>query len=275
MHFLQCRLVAWSMVQTQRTRRCRALCERQRIDRAVDQYWRSGERSVRVAVCIAAKHAIAFGKCLIYSNVVLILHLDSQVVHSEVISIARKIRLRKYGQEIIRDGIDPVRRNHVSCKLLSRVGRGVISARVVNRSHPAEVTAAHRVCRLGQHGGACSVHTQPLVVAKEECLVLPDRAAERAAELILLELRLRGIEELPRIERVVAKELECRTMKVVSAGTCNHVHHRAAARKFSTVVADLHLEFPDALEIRKYFHSANRLVPVVQPIDHERVEAAS
>src|SRR5690348_17002449 len=64
-------------------------------------------------------------------------------------------------------------------------------------------------------------------------------------------------------------------MKLISARSRNHVHHRPTARKFGAIVADLHFKFADAFEIRKHLYGSHRLVPIVQAVDHECIEAAS
>src|SRR6476469_4411710 len=64
-------------------------------------------------------------------------------------------------------------------------------------------------------------------------------------------------------------------MEVVATGACNDVYYRATACKLGVVVANLYFEFADTFEIRKYFHGADRLIAVVQAVDHESVETAS
>ena len=60
-----------------------------------------------------------------------------------------------------------------------------------------------------------------LVVAEEERLVLEHRAAEGAAELVLLEVRLGAagavVEEVVGVEGVVAEELEGAAVELVGA----------------------------------------------------------
>src|SRR5438094_10345805 len=115
--------------------------------------------------------------------------------------------------------------------------------------------------------------SQTLVIAKEERLVLANRTADGAPELVLLKLRLVRIKELPGVEGAVAQKLEGRSMDFVGTGPGDDVHHSSTGGKFTIIVADLNLELGDALESRKHFDGANRLVPVVQAINHKGVEA--
>ena len=61
--------------------------------------------------------------------------------------------------------------------------------------------------------------TLSLVIDEEEGVVLDDRAAERAAELVAPVLRLRRVRRLkvvPRVQRLVAEELEPVAVKRVA-----------------------------------------------------------
>ena len=85
--------------------------------------------------------------------------------------------------------------------------------RVVNDSIDlAEVAGAHRQRRHRRQERLPLLFAMPLVVAEEERLVLDQRAAERATELVLREVRFGAagavVEKVVRIERVVAVELE-------------------------------------------------------------------
>ena len=97
-----------------------------------------------------------------------------------------------------------------------------------------------------------------LVGCEVKCLVLANGTAERAAELIAVELgnvaakRARraatptgwGIEEVPGVEFAIAEELEKAAVHLVSAAPQGHVDLRAAAApECRRRVARLHLEF--------------------------------
>src|SRR5262249_7675803 len=66
-----------------------------------------------------------------------------------------------------------------------------------------------------------------LVSAKEEQFVLPDGPSYGPAELVAFESVLFWGEEVARIERPVAQELECTAVQLVGAGFGDDVDHAA------------------------------------------------
>src|SRR4030095_5213744 len=94
-----------------------------------------------------------------------------------------------------------------------------------------------------------------LIAEKEEGSVLDDRAADGAAELILLEdwlFRARAIgEEVCRVEFVVAQEFVERTVKLISPafGRDDDLRARRIAELRRSVVGQ-HLEFADCFHRR-------------------------
>src|SRR5258706_2329070 len=110
-------------------------------------------------------------------------------------------------------------------------GRGVVVAgaagscgRVQRRRRVEDWIGEHMLCalRLGGHNALNrSRLSYPITLAvdKEEGLVLEDRAADRAAELILTILSLLDrVEVVACIQVVVAEELERRTVELVCSG---------------------------------------------------------
>ena len=97
----------------------------------------------------------------------------------------------------------------------------------------------------------------PFVAGKEEGLVSPvehsgnhHRTAERPAELIARELFLVHREEVLRVERVVARELEEAAVKRVAAGLGRHVERGAGAMEFRRIRVLLHAEFLERVDRR-------------------------
>src|ERR1700722_4383001 len=98
-----------------------------------------------------------------------------------------------------------------------------------------------------------------LIVGEKEGLVLADRSANGAAELIHLERRLDSVEEAAGIEIAVAEELESRPVELIRAGPGNYVYDRATRGVFRIRVAHLDLGFADTLHVREHFDRANDL----------------
>src|ERR1700686_210379 len=85
------------------------------------------------------------------------------------------------------------------------------------------------------------------VIQEEECFVLHNGAAKRTAELIVVKRRLgmvEGIEEIPRVQGIVAQILEGAAVQLVRSAPGHDVDDRAAV---SSVLG---------LEIREYAHFA-------------------
>ena len=124
----------------------------------------------------------------------------------------------------------------------------------------AEV-ARPRECRghRGQNRPA-PVVARTLIVAEEEPLVLHDRAADRAAELVLLrirhELARRRIgprlrERIARLQRFILEELEPAAAERVRPGLGLHRNHTCRRLpELRVVILRRDLRLPDGLEIR-------------------------
>ena len=93
---------------------------------------------------------------------------------------------------------------------------GRIHANILLRARGVgEIALARLVVRYQGHGAQAPVLPEALVVAEEEELVLPNRAAQRAAELVALKFGNRsGVEVVAGIESAVADELKCRAVEL-------------------------------------------------------------
>src|SRR6202035_971059 len=93
-----------------------------------------------------------------------------------------------------------------------------------------EIARAVRERRHGQSAGLDALRrATALVVGKEEDPVPSDRAAERVAELVLVESNFVRIEEASRVERGVAQKFEPGPVECVRAGL-GHDRHESAAK---------------------------------------------
>src|SRR5439155_24262788 len=98
------------------------------------------------------------------------------------------------------------------------------------------------------------------VIGQKESLVFPKRTAEAATELVLPELRLytsqriaglRHIENVLRVEFVVAEKLKQRSMKGVCSRFRHHVDHSAArSADFRGVHVAVHFYFLEGVNRR-------------------------
>ena len=97
----------------------------------------------------------------------------------------------------------------------------------------------------------------PLPVRHEEHLVGPNRTAKRVAVLVPLERGLRqrrlcGRERVgPRVEGIVAVELEHGSVELVRAGLGDDVHLAGGAAELGRVDAGLHLELFERVDRRQ------------------------
>ena len=99
---------------------------------------------------------------------------------------------------------------------------------------------------------AALAYPRALIRAEVEQVVLLDRAADAASELVALELLLRRGEKVPRVHVAVAQELEHIAVNLVRAGLGHHVDHSAdRVAVFRAHIAVLDAEFLNGVGIRE------------------------
>src|SRR5262249_54336937 len=97
--------------------------------------------------------------------------------------------------------------------------------------HYAEISVERR--RRGQKSqrlGRCLTVARALVSAKEEELLLADRPAKGAAELVALESIVGRREEIACVQRAVAEEFEDVSVELVGSRLRNRIHGRAGVK---------------------------------------------
>ena len=157
-----------------------------------------------------------------------VVHLGVDVVPIEgvvpggevVVGEAGKVRQRQAGDELLHDRIEALARDDVAGERRAAAAVGGAGERVVDRRRRrGEVAIPHRGRRHRPEAVGHLAIEGALVAAEEERLVADDRAAERAAELVLagLGLLFGGRQEVgPRLERLVVEVLEARAAKRVA-----------------------------------------------------------
>ena len=163
-----------------------------------------------------------------------------------------------------------------------RAERGAIRHRV--RIEPRADRRVHRAVprRRRRHGKDVrepEALVQPFVGGEEERLVADHRPAGREAELIALERRLLHVEEVPRVERVVAVELERRSVQRVGARLSGGIDH--AARVVAVLRAEAvgqHLELAnglDAEDVARRAPGLAELIVQVRPVEREQIRGVA
>src|SRR6185503_2554811 len=131
--------------------------------------------------------------------------------------------LGNVAEEVFRHRADATRddviRSHA--EISSRIRKGVSGdwiRRICDRGI-GEIPAALRIARHKRLDGLCfPVIAESLVGSEDEEFVLYDGGARRSAKLILLQGRHTVAKEIARVERIVAHEFPCTTVKPVGAG---------------------------------------------------------
>ena len=96
-----------------------------------------------------------------------------------------------------------------------------------------------------------------------------NRPAEGAAELVRIERRLGGGEEIPGVQRIVAIVLEHRSAEAIAAGPDREVHDGAAEHaELGGRVVGLDLEFLDRLERRRDVDERVQRLVVRDAVEH-------
>src|SRR5207253_8985348 len=126
---------------------------------------------------------------------------------------------------------------------------------VVNRARRGagkrlrEIAVAHLRRRHGRQHGLRLPDVEAHVVREEKRPALRDRPAERAAELVLVELAFLLLEEVAGVERVVAKEFEAGAVQRVRPALGRYEDGSAAAAAgFRRVAVRQDLEFLNRLD---------------------------
>ncbi len=106
-----------------------------------------------------------------------------------------------------------------------------------------------------------------LIVNEEESFVLLNRAAERASELIEVELFLGKGEKAFCIELRVAEKLEKRTVQLIRSRFRGYQHGRTrAGTVLGRVVVGKNLEFLNGVNRREHCDAASRQFVIVHTI---------
>src|SRR5436309_2688050 len=95
-----------------------------------------------------------------------------------------------------------------------------------------------------------------------------DRTGSGSAELIAPKFALTGVEEVARVEQVVAHVLEERQVRLVRAALERHRHHAPGETAvLGGVAGGLQLEFLERIEWRASLRAGIARIKVVQAID--------
>ena len=114
---------------------------------------------------------------------------------------------------------------------------------------------------------------QAFIADEEEGVISPDRAAHSSAEVIALERRhclWALVEEITRIERIIAQEIEDFSVNGIRARAGSNVHYGAGvAAVFRAWRGVIHLEFGDGIDRRLECDLAVAHVNQVHAVDHK------
>ena len=203
------------------------------------------------------------------------LHRVRQVVAGEAIGERRH---RQHVEQCLANRADAVERDGVAGERIAdqlpgdRVGaRG---RRVVDRGRRGpgerlgEDALVHERRRHRQQRRQAFADVVALEAGEEERPITPDRAAQRPAVRVLPPGALLGaVEEIPRVERVVAEELEERALELVLARLAAHQDRRAATAAVLRLVVVRHdLELADGVDVGQDAHAACREFVVVDTV---------
>ena len=217
-----------------------------------------------------------------------VIHLGVDVVPIErvvprgevVVGETGKIREWKIGDELLHDRIEALAGNDVSGERGAAAAVGGAGERVVDRRRRRrKVPTSHRRCRHRPEAVGHLTIEGALVASEEERLVLDDRAAEGAAELVLAGLRFllgRRQEVRPRLERLVVEVFEQGAAQRVGAALDQDVRgHPPRQPLISVERAGGHADRFDGLE-RRDVRGDVRQPEIVRdrPLDADRVRVA-
>ena len=223
------------------------------------ELWEVGRESlVGVVESVAREELVAVAVVVVHAplkEVLAYLLVEAEGVGGEVADDARgaEVRQRERVEEGACGGVDAdVGADDVRLGAGLARGRGDVAARD---------DACARV-EVGRHraDGAAEVLAQGLVAGEEEDLIFFDGPPKRPAELVALELGLAlGVEEVARVEVVVAVELVERAVEGVAAGLRDGVDLPAeVAPVLGAVGVGLDAELADGLKAERRSGGAPR-----------------
>jgi hypothetical protein len=151
-----------------------------------------GKGRLQEAVSLRQRQAqedpIIGGEVVVEPEVALVDGVRRLGVHQIVVLEPILVRIGVELDEVFGERIETVCRDHVALKRLA-------GQRIVDGAVPLAGEVAVALCG-GRHRvdpRVCAPTAGALVVHEEECLVLADRTAHRATELLEMERRLRGV----------------------------------------------------------------------------------
>ena len=179
-----------------------------------------------------------------------------------------RVGIRDEAGEVERLGRQPALGNDVAREGLAR-------QRIVDPVRDAaEVAALHRGGGDGQVDRQLPALTDPFVAQEEVRLALDERAAQRPAELVPVQLLLLLHEVVRGVEHVVAHELEEPAVELAPSGLGGDVQHAARLAELGRVRALLHLHFLQGVDGGLDVGAALVVVGHVHSVDLERELAA-
>ena len=171
--------------------------------------------------------------------------------------------------EVQRLGRQPLRRDDVA-------GKGLARERIVDPvADAAEVALLHGGRGDGQVDRELPALAGSFVAHEEERLALHERAAQRTAELVPVQLLLLPHEVVRGVEHVVAQELEEPAVELARPGLGGDVQHAARLAELGGVRALLNLELLERVDGGLDVGPALMMVRHVHAVDLERELAAT
>ena len=175
-------------------------------------------------------------------------------------------------QNLRRYRIDAVCRNDVSGERRPVLSRPVLRAgqRIVNLMPDvsAQVAGAERAVGNAFLVGVGLMIQRPHVVGEEEELIVLDRPADIAAEIVVCDVSHRGIEKRSRIQVAILQILVAGAVKLIGSRLDHHIHDRAGgAAQFRIVVGGGNVDRLNRLRRRNQNLQQPRFFVIVDALD--------
>ncbi len=131
-----------------------------------------------------------------------------------------------------------------------RSGASPVSANII-AEQCRKISVAFVSGRNGGDFGSADAPARSLITEESEQLVLDDCAAQRSAKLVPADGRIDTAERIRRVEEVVAKIFECRSVQMVGPGfRCRLQQCARDVAELRVVVAGSDLEFFEDVRVR-------------------------
>src|SRR2546425_6354737 len=227
--------------------------------------WR---QTIRQVIGVPREDAVFVGETVIDSDVRRLIRLPALAVIGKVVRQTGLARHRVERYQLHRHRIEAVGGNDVPRERRSATGERIVDG----HAQLGKIAVAHLRGWYRYDGRLILFNAALVEIHEKKRPVRLQRPAQATAKLIEMIERLRDGKKVPRVEMLVATEVEHGSVKLIAAGLRDDVDPPAKGPAvLSRVKIGLHHDFLNRVDGRLDAHAAHDALGVVQAIDQLQV----